>query len=464
MTFDAWQLPDGVALPDGGPGLSFSAGEVDVHYPEATAAWIRALARTLQDGREELLARPAVRIAESLGRVGERFLEDGDPLRTEALRLLPHTAGLSPEMASAVLDGMAYGWTADRLAALLEADLAGGEALDGFVDTSRGRVRAVGPALCVQVASGSVPGVGATALLRSLLVKAPTLLKPGRGDLVLPVLAARGIREADPVLAAALAVVYWPGGSEALEAAALLDADVVTAYGDSHTVRSLRARTPVSARFVPYHNRISLGIVGREALVDAAVRRAASDVAGAVAFFDQRGCVSPHVVYVEEGGQVDPPAFARRLAGALQDLEGRLPGGTLDAREASALQQVRGTAELMAGSDSGVEVRHGGDADWTVIYDPAPAFAPSCVGRVVRVKPVPDVSEVPRLLRPFRPNLQTVGVAGCGDRLEALADALVRVGVIRIAPFDAVPFPPPWWHHDGVGPLRALVRWVDLEG
>jgi hypothetical protein len=77
---------------------------------------------------------------------------------------------------------------------------------------------------------------------------------------------------------------------------------------------------------------------------------------------------------------------------------------------------------------------------------------------------VADVFDVPRLVASIGPHLQTVGVAGCGDRVEGLAEALARVGVLRIAGFVDVPFPPPWWHHDGDGPLRSLVRWVDLEG
>ena len=110
-----------------------------------------------------------------------------------------------------------------------------------------------------------------------------------------------------------------------------------------------------------------------------------------------------------------------------------------------------------------MEVHHGGSASWTVVYDPTPAFEPACVGRVVRVKPVSDVFEVPSLVAPFRRSLQTVGVSGCGDRRERLANALADAGVTRVAPLSAVPFPPAWWHHDGQGPLSALLRWVDLE-
>jgi hypothetical protein len=79
------------------------------------------------------------------------------------------------------------------------------------------------------------------------------------------------------------------------------------------------------------------------------------------------------------------------------------------------------------------------------------------------VKPVADVLDVPALVSPLGRHLQTVAVAGCGSRLERLAGALTEAGASRVAGFDATPFPAPWWHHDGQGPLRALVRWADLE-
>lgn len=450
---------------------------------------VGALCETLRETRPMLVDRDAADLASVLGRVGERFLDSNDVLRREALELLPGTSGLSAEMAVAVLDGMAADWTEARLSALLGAELGDAAVLDGFVDRGgmngappRGRrVMAVGPALCVQIVAGSVPGVGVSALLRSLLVKGPTLLKPGRGDAVLPVLFARGLGEADRALAAALAVVYWPGGERDLEDAALARADVVTVYGSDATVRDLRARAPVTARFVAYHHRVSVGVVGSDALTVTGADASAADVARALALFDQRGCVSPQLIYVEEGGQRSPEEFAEALARALAEIEAALPTGPLGPAESSSLHQTRGTAELLAASAGG-RVIHGDAASWTVLLEPrhgasapseptgtpeaAPPYAAypaTAAGRVARVRPLASVEALPRLLAPLSGHLQTVGVAGLGDRLEGVARSLATVGASRVVPFAAVPFPPPWWHHDGGGPLTDLVRWIDLE-
>ena len=427
-----------------------------------TPGWVGALCGCLVEAGEALAKLDASQIAASLGRVGERFLDPDDPLRREALELLPGTSGLSSRMGAAVLDGMARDWTGARLAELLRVELGEPCPLDAFVEAGAARAMAVGPRLCAQIVAGSVPGVGVSALVRSLLVKGPTLLKPGRGDALLPALFARALAEADPVLGRAAAVVYWPGGSRALEDAVLERADVVTAYGSDTTVAELRARTPVTARFVAYHHRVSVGVVGREALGSEAITRTASEVALALALFDQRGCVSPQLVFAERGGERPPEAFAEALGGALRELEVPLPTGPLDPAEASALHQVRGTAELMTGSGKS-RVLHGGRAAWTVLYEPEPLSLPPLAGRFARVRPLESLERLPRALGPLSGHLQTVGYAGLGARVEELAGRLGRTGAVRVAPFTAVPFPPPWWHHDGGGPLRDLVRWVDLE-
>jgi len=454
-------LADRDAAEVGADGPTDRGPAVDLRGIVATPEWIDRLAEALLASREALVARPAMDVLTALGRVGRRFLDDGDPLRTEALALLPPTTGLSPEMCRAVLDGMAADWTEERLRRLLEIELGGAEVLDGFVPVEGRNCMALGPSLCVQIVAGSVPGVGTSALIRSLLLKGPTLLKPGRGDVVLPVLFARALGESDPELAESLAVVYWPGGARELDEAALGRADVVTVYGSDETVAALRAVCPPTTRFVGYHHRVSVGVLGRDALGAATLEETAAEVAESVALFDQRGCVSPQLIFVEEGAA---PAehVARVVAGQLARLEERLPSGPLEPPDASGLHQLRGSAELLAAAGKAVVV-HGGGAPWTVILEEGDATLGGCAGRTLTLRAVQDAEDVPELLAPLGPHLQTVGVTGLGERTERIAGALGRAGASRVVPFPSVPFPPPWWHHDGRGPLRDLVRWVDLE-
>jgi len=89
---------------------------------------------------------------------------------------------------------------------------------------------------------------------------------------------------------------------------------------------------------------------------------------------------------------------------------------------------------------------------------------PSCLNRTVRIIPVEEVAAVLPLLESWGPYLQTVGVAGLGDRRMEVLEGLVKLGVSRVVELEGIPWPPPWWHHDGTSPLLSLVRWTDVEG
>ena len=446
------------------------APEFSIRFPVASPELLGELSAALRAAGNALSGRQVAEIIEALGRVGERFLDDGDEMRREALELLPASAGFSPEMAEAVLDGMAADWTRARLSQLVAAEFADPGALDHIV-VSDGpadprSLMAFGPRLCVQVVAGSVPGVGVSALLRSLLVKGPTLIKPGLGDVVLTVLFANALRREDPALADAVGVLYWPGGSTTVEQAAMADADVVVAYGSDETVATLRSAAPATAHFAAYHHRVGVAVIGRRAFEEAApegLGHVAREAARAIAMFEHRGCVCPHVVYVEEGGATSPVEFAEKVAAALSELEVELPSVALDAAEAAGLQQARGTAELHAASGVARLMSERAAASWTVLYEEDPVPVPPMAGRSVRVRPIRDASELPAALEPIGGHLQTVGYAGLGDRAAKLAARLGSVGVSRVVPLRDVSFPPPWWLHDGRGPLTQLVRWVELE-
>ena len=351
--FDAWAVP-GTTLP---PGLATLEAD-GLRWPCLEAEACRGLARALRAARRSVVTdHTARRRAALIGRAGARFLDRGDPLRREAEERLPPTAGLSAGMARAVIDGMARDWTEERLLAMLRAELHDPAALDRFVD-SRGapgdlRVRSYAPALSLHLGAGTVPGVSATSLVRALLIGSAALVKPGRADVVLPVLFARALAEVAPELASMAAVVYWEGGTCTAEQAALDEADVVVVYGGDETIRAVRARIPAATRLVLYHHRMSAAVLGREALATTELREVAEDCSRAIAMFDQRGCVSPHAFFVEEGGTASPRDFAAALAAALDALESVLPAADVTPAEGAWLQQLRCTAELRAGRGRG---------------------------------------------------------------------------------------------------------------
>jgi hypothetical protein len=191
--------------------------------------------------------------------------------------------------------------------------------------------------------------------------------------------------------------------------------------------------------------------------------RVAADAAYAVALFEQRGCVSPHVVWVETGGEVSPRRWSEILGEALAEVEALLPAAPLQAALAAEIQQLRAAAELRAAAGSGDLVRAGTAGGWTVLFEPADRPIETSGGRTVRVRPIDGLGGLSDLLRPYGPLLQSIAVAGPASSRKSVASALARSGITRVTGFRDQPWPPPWWRHDGQGPLLALVRWVGVE-
>ena len=417
--------------------------------------------------RRSLAGRPVAEIVELIDAAVGSWLAPDSPWMAEACQRISAGTPYCEAMVRTGLTRLLAGCRKEQMIELLTEELGDAEVLDGFRPrrAARGRHRAVGPGLVAYVFSGNVPGLPAIGMIQALLVKSACLGKPASEEPVFPALFARSLAALDPTIASAIAIVPWTGGDRAIEDAVFGVSDAVVVYGSDTAVASLRARAPATARFVGHGHKMSFAVIGREALMLESVDALADRLAYDVSLFDQQGCVSAHLVYVERGGGVSPEGFAERLAVAMASFEQAMPRGRVTIEEAAAIQQARTAAEMqeLRGEPGRLFASQGGTA-WTVIYDESPAFAPSCLNRVVRVKAVRDVGELPSLLKPASRYLQTVGVAMDDLRRDRLAEALARLGVCRISAIGSMPHPPLAWHHDGGSTLLPLLRWVGIDG
>ncbi|MDE2653506.1 MAG: hypothetical protein OXI71_06765 [Gemmatimonadota bacterium] len=525
---DAWVLPPGLPAP--GTYEHLRAGDLPIRYPTRDAVDAAALIATLRAARRGLAAIPTAEMVRILGGAAEALTRDLD--RADLVDIAAN-GRLSPAMARAVVAGMAPSWTTAAIDRLVRAEFPDPRVLDGFVAETGGRygaadeaapdgrdgageperparaadaatprrhVRAAGPPVTLHFGAGSVPGVTVTSMIRALLVRSAVLVKPGAGDIALTVRFARLLHRADPRLARAVAVQYWPGGAPAWdgwERDLLRAADQVVVYGGDAAIEAVRARAPATNRLIEHPHRIGVAIIGpgaapgtAGATESAAVPAAPPDggpthpaeaTARAAALFEQRGCVSTHLVLIV-GSEDAARTFCTELAASLSALEARLPPAPLTAGELSARHQLRGHLAMKGAalwSAASGEPALGSPREptrrpsvghwpaatggWSVILSPPGDFEPAGA-RTVWVAPVSSLAECPAALDPLSPVLQTIGLAGIGhEHTTALAEDLFALGATRIVPLDQVPFPDPDWLHDGARPLRELVRWGELR-
>lgn len=389
-----------------------------------TAPLVRAAAARVRLAGAALRSLPTERRCAAIA-AAARSLEAPGAAAVDALAA---SSGLSAPMVRWALETTARTATEDTLAALL-ADAPG----------RREPVR-----LVALVLSGNVFTAPIRAIALPLLGGAPVLAKASSRDDVLPRLFGAALLAADPDVGAALEVLTFVGGDVALEDAMLAECEVLSAYGSDATLATLRARLPERARLLAHGHGLGVAYVPAAALAHAGATTALAHAAALdVAAYDQRGCLSPHAIFVEHGA--DAHGFAAALSGALDALAKTLPRGALPVEAAAQQQQWRGVA--MARGD----LREGD------------GFAVSVeVGQRLRVTPgyrnvsvlTTSAADLAERLAPLGPHLKALGVAGEEDLSRQLPTGLTprlsAIGKMQTPPFDAPV--------DGRGPLEGLLR------
>ena len=179
------------------------------------------------------------------------------------------------------------------------------------------------------------------AVLVPLLLGVPVVVKPSSDDDGLVAMLAAAL--APTPLAGALTIARFPGGSPDHERALFGSVAVASVYGGDEVIESVRARLPASVDLVAHGHGVGAAYVGPNALADDASARAAADaLALDVAAYDQRGCLSPQVAFVDARGAVGVDGFAAALLDALAARETELPRGVPGTGARAAIAQWRG--------------------------------------------------------------------------------------------------------------------------
>lgn len=433
------------------------------HSPEIIAETCRHLRRN----REKFLAhRSTGEIITLLCGVAAEWLQPENKFRRLALEHGPAAAGFSRATLERGLDGFFRQLTPENFQALLAQEFGDARRLDGFVGAAgEKKSMAVAPELLVHICAGNIPNPTLMSLTQGLLLRSAQFVKCASGASLLPRLFAHSLHEADRHLGGCVEIAEWPGGSGALEEVLFAEADCVTATGSDATLAAIRAQLPVAQRFVGYGHRVSFAFVTGEVLSGPGVTQLVARAAADVTAWDQQGCLSPHVIYVEDKGLVSAMKFAELLAAELERREATEPRGAIAVAEAAAIATRREVYELRAAHDpEATRVwRSAESTAWTVVFENGPRFQASCLNRFIYVKTARDLADVLQNADAGRGKVSTVGLAATEGRALKLAAELARWGATRICLLGEMQNPPLTWRHDGRPALGDLTTWTDFE-
>jgi hypothetical protein len=437
-----------------------------VEVPELSTEQFKTLAsRIRQASRAYLRSWPVSDIVRTIDTAIARLLNADDPYRQALEGLLPRATGFDAAMVRLGLNSYLQTFRALQLQRFVTEDFANPKLLDEFQARPKGGwSKAIGPELLVHVWAGNVPALPLWSFVSGLLVKAGAIGKIATAEPIFASLFARLLADVEPRWADCFAVVWWQGGDDAVERFVFAEADVVLAYGGNTALRAMQDRMPVTTRFLPHGHKLSFGMVSKAALSvlrgQATARAAALDVAR----WDQQGCYSPQVFYVQRGGPVQPLEFAQLLASELAALAAKFTRRTLTLEEAASVASWREHHEFDSLRQAGHCVLGDASQAFTVVYADTPqTLLPGPLNRCVLVVAVDALQDVMPLIEPQRAYLQTTGLAASPEELLALGEALGQAGVTRICALGAMTSPEAGWHHDGRFSLLDLVRMVDID-
>jgi hypothetical protein len=440
--------------------------------PEAvlTPTMITEACQTLKRNRERYLAgRSTSQLIKVINETSGNWLQPDYPFRRLALEVGPSVTGFQHATLVRGLDAFFGEVTRDNLHALLVQELGHAHRLDEMstsADESRhGRAAmAHGPEVIAHIAAGNLPSPTFLSITLGLLARSAQFVKCSSGASFLPRLFAHSLYEADSKLASCLEIAEWRGGTAALEESLFAEADCVTATGSDETLAEIRDKLPLRVRFLHYGHRVSFGYIARGVLSGFGTGKIVARAADDIIAWNQLGCLSPHLIYVETGGALSPEQFAEELSEELRRREADEPRGELPVELAATISARRDIYRVRAAASPETRLWcSDGSTAWTVVHEADARFQLSCLNRFIYVKSVPDLGEALRQAESVRGQVSTVGLAAPDDEAQALVRELARWGVTRICPLGRMQNPPLTWRHDGRPSLGDLVTWTDWE-
>ncbi len=323
------------------------------------------------------------------------------------------------------------------------------------------------PEVIGHICAGNILGIAAFEMIMDKLVDSATWIKVSSEEPVFGALYAKSIEEIDPKLSYTIAVFPFDSGNKVINEFLFSKSNIIRATGGEQTrIKLSKVAEKYKIPIAGHWHKFSFITIAKEFLNEKA-REIAELVSLDVSVWDQQGCFSPQEIFVEIGGNISPLEFTKLLAEEMEITSQALPKGS----NSGKIQVLDGYYQYFKKEMMGepVKIFPSATHKWLVIYDGnTNNFEPSPLFRVIRIKPVKDIMEIPGLVKPIGKFLQTVGVAIPNNRLIPFAHHIGEVGATNIRTISGMTLQKAWEPWDGKFPLNELfeqdlIRWVSID-
>lgn len=309
----------------------------------------------------------------------------------------------------------------------------------------------------VHVTPNNSPLLGVLGVLEGLMSGNVNVLKLARKDTAFATVFYEALCRSDRTgtLANYLFIAKVRSSEKAYLKDVLSVADVVSAWGNEESVKSIREMAPKGARIVEWGHKISFAYVSAATRQDQAMLR---HLAFEICNNEQAACSSPQCVFVENADMQALNTFAADLAQALAEVSPAVPRTLPSLQETAELTVVSEQVRLAA-VDGKSSLRVASDRSWRIFVEDTPGLNASPLFRSIWVKPMP-VSQIVANLRPLKMYLQTVGLSANHLEVESLTKTLLLAGVQRVRALGDMTDGYMGEPHDGVYALERYCQRV----
>ena len=451
-------------LPIRGTERLFSHPHIDLLCQEASPEEVAAVARALKERRIPAHDRPLQETLEALDRLGRLWGEEDSPWRRDALEILPDLTRQSKQMVKHELDMISQLLWRANLEQWIIRELGSLEVLEGWVEVGEVLVHRQPRGLIFCNLAGNAFILSVLSIVFALLSKNAALLKLSSEEPYFGVRFAESLRQIHPELAQDVAVLYWPGDDrEAYESLFAVGLGAAVAWGEAASVKEM-ARLAAQHRihFVDHGPKFGLEVIEKPTRENA--RSLAYNVALDIVPWEQHACLSPRVVFVQDG-EVKAEDFAQLLAEEMDRVSRELPNDKIDCQRASPILSNREYYLIQLEMPGLGRLFQSEGSSWTVVYSsvmPTAADLNTCQGRFVIVSRIEDLKQVLTFIDENRlgPYLQTMSYQG--NDLDFIQAATLR-GISDVTLPGQVNVKPLGSSHDGLYNLVELTYVVSRK-
>ncbi len=406
-------------------------------------------------------------ILDYLKELGERLAPKINAHIRTAIEIAAATTGHSPEMLNYMYGNMPRILRPDFVKEAVE-QMIGVRFLDGWVSTKLSDrttdVRAFG-ARSVHINAGNGAVITLQGVMMNAVLRSDAIMKNPSNDPYTGTAIALTMIEMAPrhPLTKHLTVAYWKGGDSAFEKRLFRPNHVekIVAWGGFASMQHIRGYLGPGMDLIALDPKISGSIIGKEVFESAdSMRLVAEKLAKDVGYFNQEGCISSRIAYVESGTDEGGIRNLNRLGEMVFDAVQELPSSLSSAHPAfdPILKEEMSAIRF---SDA-YKIVGGQASEGAVIISQTNEvvdFSERLACRVVNLVPVDRIAEAVA-----RVSIHTSAIGIYPDSLKRkIRDECALRGAQRLTSLGFATAEGAAQPHDAIEQLRRMARWIVVE-